>query len=141
MAEQLHLRILTPQKEVLSTDASSVVLPGTLGELGILPQHVALVTTLASGILRYTVGNEEKGVAVHYGYAQVRDDQVMVLAEMAEQVSDLDRDRVRSAEQRARESLKRLQAEQVSEEERMTKYEAKLTRALVRQSLLKDWTS
>jgi F-type H+-transporting ATPase subunit epsilon len=132
----LRLQIVTPQKEVLAEDADWVVLPGSEGELGILPNHVPLMTTLGSGILTYGQGETKSAVAVHYGYAQVRDDEVVVLAEMAETIKDIDADRAGNALQRAREELQRIMAEQVVEEQRMKKYEAKLRRALVRSQLM-----
>jgi F-type H+-transporting ATPase subunit epsilon len=136
MADQLHLQIITPQREVLSTNTPFVVLPGTLGELGVLPQHIPLVTTLGSGILRFGRDGKEVGVAVHYGYAEVRGDAVIVLAEMAELADDIDLARVKNAEQKARTQLQRLISEQQIEEYRMKKYESKLRRAMVREQLM-----
>jgi F-type H+-transporting ATPase subunit epsilon len=136
MADLLHLHIITPQREVLSADTPFVVLPGTLGELGILPQHIPLVTTLDSGILRYGRDGKEVGVAVHYGYAEVQGDRVTVLAEMAELAEDIDLARVKNAEQKARTQLKQLLTEQQLEEYRMKKYESKLKRAMIREKLV-----
>jgi F-type H+-transporting ATPase subunit epsilon len=136
MADLLHLHIITPQREVLSADTPFVVLPGTLGELGILPQHIPLVTTLDSGILRYGRDGKEVGVAVHYGYAEVQGDRVTVLAEMAELAEDIDLARVKNAEQKARTQLKKLLTEQQLEEYRMKKYESKLKRAMIREKLV-----
>jgi len=137
MADQIHLQIITPQREVLATDTAYVVLPGSLGELGILPQHIPLVTTLESGILKYGRDGKDVGVAVHYGYAEVRDNAVIVLAEMAELADDIDVARVKNAEQKARTQLHTLISEQQIEEYRMKKYESKLKRALVREQLLR----
>jgi F-type H+-transporting ATPase subunit epsilon len=135
MAEQLKLQVITPQREILSAETGWVVLPGTEGELGILPQHIGLITTLTSGILKYGAGEKTTGVAVHYGYAQVHDDHVTVLAEMAEQAEDVDLARAVNAEQKARDALSKALGQQEAEETRMRKYEGKLQRALVRQQL------
>jgi F-type H+-transporting ATPase subunit epsilon len=135
MADQLRLQIITPQKEVLNTETPWVVLPGSEGELGILPQHIGFVTTLGSGILKFGAGARTSGVAVHYGYAQVHDDQVIVLAEMAETAEDVDLARALNSEQRARTALNKALGEQVAEESRMRKYEGKLRRSMVRQQL------
>lgn len=135
MADQLKLQIITPQKEVLNTETPWVVLPGSEGELGILPQHIGFVTTLGSGILKFGIGARTSGVAVHYGYAQVHDDQVIVLAEMAETAEDVDLARALNAEQRARTLLNKALGEQAAEESRMRKYEGKLRRSMVRQQL------
>jgi len=133
MADQLHLQIITPQREVLTVDTPFVVLPGTMGELGILPDHIPLVTTLESGVLKYGRDGKEVGVAVHYGYAEVGDNKVVVLAEMAELAEDIDRARAANSEQKARTQLKQLLTEQQLEEYRMKKYESKLKRAAIRQ--------
>jgi F-type H+-transporting ATPase subunit epsilon len=135
MADQIKLQIITPHREVLSTDTPWVVLPGSEGELGILPHHIGLVTTLGSGILKFGAGEKTTAVAVHYGYAQVHEDQVTVLAEMAETASDVDLARATNAEQKARGELNRALGEQSAEETRMQKYEGKLRRSLVRQQL------
>src|SRR5262245_33301518 len=97
----LHLQIITPQKEVLSAETAFVVLPGMMGELGILPDHIPLVTTLDSGVLRYSRDGREVAVAIHYGYAEVESNKVTVLAEMAELADDIDRARAANAEQKA----------------------------------------
>ncbi|MBI4081845.1 MAG: F0F1 ATP synthase subunit epsilon [Candidatus Lambdaproteobacteria bacterium] len=135
MAEQLRLRVVTPRREMLSTTTAWVTLPGTMGELGILPQHVPLVTALDTGILAYEHEGGSERMAVHYGYAHVSGDTVTVLAEMAERAGEIDVFRARDAERRAREEISRMIAKQTEEEQRIRKYEAKLRRAMLRQSL------
>ena len=135
MADLLTLEILTPQKRVLTAETPFVTVPGTMGELGILPEHIPLVTTVESGILSYEEDGQRKRAAVHYGYAQVEGDKVTVLSKMVEQDGEIDTERARDAEKRAREKLAELIAAQNEEMHNMNKYEAKLRRALVRQSL------
>ena len=137
MAEQLRLEleIVTPEQMVLQTGADWVTVPGSEGELGILPQHVPLMTSLDSGILHYSADGTVKRVAVHYGYAQVQGSTVTVLAQMAEESNGIDLGRAKDAERKARERLAELTAAQNGEEDRRAKYEAKLKRALVRQIL------
>jgi F-type H+-transporting ATPase subunit epsilon len=135
MAEQLHLRVVTPRREVLSTTTAWVTLPGTLGELGILPQHIPVVTALDTGILAYQHEGGSERMLVHYGYAQVSGDTVTVLAEMAERAGEIDVFRARDAERRARDEISRMIAKQTEEEQRLRKYEAKLRRAMLRQSV------
>ena len=135
MAEQLQLEIVTPEQMVLETVADWVTVPGSEGELGILPEHVPLVTALESGVLQFAADGQVKRIAVHYGYAQVQGTTVTVLAQMAEQANGIDLSRAKDAERRAREKLAELTSAQNDEEVRMQQYEAKLKRALVRQSL------
>ena len=135
MAEQLQLEIVTPSQMVLETSAEWVTVPGSEGELGILPEHVPLVTSLDSGILQFSSDGAVKRVAVHYGYAQVEGTTVTVLAQMAEDAEAIDLGRAQQAERRAREKLAEISSAQNEEENRMEKFEAKLKRAIVRQSL------
>lgn len=135
MAEKLHLEIITPIKTVLEADADWVTVPGSEGELGVLPEHVPVVSTLDSGILQFQGDGALGRVAVHYGYVQVQGSHVTVLSEMAERAQDIDMARARDAEQRARQALQELIGKQNEEEHRIAKYEAKLKRAIVRQSL------
>ena len=135
MAEQLQLEIVTPGQMVLETGADWVTVPGSEGELGILPEHVPLVTALESGVLQLAADGQVMRIAVHYGYAQVQGTTVTVLAQMAEQANGIDLGRAKDAERRAREKLAELDGARQEEEDRVQKYEAKLKRALVRQSL------
>lgn len=135
MADLLTLEIITPLKRVLTAETPFVTVPGTMGELGILPEHIPLVTTVESGVLSYEEDGQRKRAAVHYGYAQVEGNKVTVLSKMVEQDGEIDTERARDAEKRAREKLSELVAGQNDEMQDMTKYEAKLQRALVRQSL------
>jgi len=134
MADQLRLELVTPQRRLMEVDTPWVTVPGADGELGILPDHVPLLTTINSGILRWHEGGEEKRAAVHYGYAQVSANRVTVLVEMAERRGDLDLARAKAAEERARKELREMLDEN-AEESRIKKYEAKLSRAFVRQNL------
>ena len=135
MAEQLQLEIVTPGQMVLETSAEWVTIPGSEGELGILLEHVPLVTSLDSGILQFSSDGTVQRVAVHYGYAQVQGTTVTVLAQMAEDAEVIDLTRAREAERQAREKLAELTSTPHEDETRMEKYESKLKRALVRQSL------
>jgi len=135
MADQLHLEIITPERVVLETDVDWVTVPGIQGELGVLTEHVPLVTSMNSGVLEYSAAGKVASVAVHYGYAQVQGDTVTVLSEMAEPSDKIDSARAKDAESRARQTLDELLAKQADEEGRMAKYEAKLQRALTRQQV------
>lgn len=131
----LKLEIAIPQRKILEEESvDSVTLPGSEGELGILPEHVPLITTLDTGILSYQTGNRRQALAIHWGYAQVEGNRVTVLAELAEKADEIDAGRAQIAEQKAREVLKGHFGEDEVEIQRMLKYESKLKRALVRQS-------
>lgn len=134
MAEnKLKLEVLTPQRKILTTETGWVTIPGEQGELGILPEHLPVLTSLDTGILIYEHDGRPRRMAVHYGYASVQGDTVTVLSEMVEKAEEIDLERARRAEQRAREELRRLIEQQHAEEYRMRKYEAKLRRSMMRQ--------
>jgi F-type H+-transporting ATPase subunit epsilon len=109
----LRLEIVTPEALTYSDDVESVVIPGAEGELGILPQHVGLMTQLLPGELRITKNGEETRLAVGEGFVEVTGEKVSVLTDMA--VPELDID-----ESAAEEAIKRAEAalndEQIDEE-------------------------
>ena len=132
----LSLEIVTPQRKVLEAQTEWVTLPGSEGEMGILPEHIPLVTTLETGIVTYAGEQGNQSLAVHWGYAQVEKNRVTVLAELAESAEDIDVERARDAETRAKEELSQINLsadDWESEKRRLNKYEFKLKRSLVRQ--------
>lgn len=134
----LQLEIVTPQKKILETEADSVTLPGSEGEMTILPEHISLLTTLDTGILMYDQGKLKDALAVHWGYAQVEGKRVSILAELAESANEIDLERARNAETRARDILSQINMsaeDWESEKRRLDKYEFKLKRALIRQQV------
>ena len=128
MAEKLKLEMVTPYKRVLSEDIDELAAPGTLGELGILPGHTPLLTTLKVGELTYKKDGETFHVAVNWGYVEVEEDTVTVLVETAELADQIDLERAKAAFDRAGEALKTLS----SEEKEFKVMEAALERAVIR---------
>jgi ATP synthase F1 subcomplex epsilon subunit len=103
MSEQLNLEVVTPNRTVLVEDVESVTLPGIEGELGILPEHIPLLTTLDTGIMSYkSSSGKTQAIAVHWGYAQVEGNSVRVLAELAETADEIDIERAKDAEKKQR---------------------------------------
>jgi F-type H+-transporting ATPase subunit epsilon len=124
----LHLQIVTPQKRAFEGDVDEVIVPGSEGELGILPHHAPLVSLLGQGILRLKQGGQEQEFAIFGGFLQVRPDRVVVLAETADLGSDVDLER---AERARREAEKMLQGG-LAEEVDLARARAALQRALIR---------
>ena len=141
MADKLNLEVVTPFRTVLNEDVDSVTLPGIEGELGILPEHVPLLTTLDTGIMSYVNGSgNTQANAVHWGYAQVDGNNVRVLAELAETADEIDLPRALEAEKKASELLHSRDlstSEWEDEESRQKIYENKLQRSVVRQAVAK----
>ncbi len=97
----LKLEIVTPEAKTFSGDVSSVVLPGALGEMGVLPQHVPLMTKLAPGELRIMRDGVEERLAVGEGFAEITQDTVSVLTDMAVNESEIDESAAEDAIKRA----------------------------------------
>ena len=104
-----------------------IVAPGVEGELGILPHHTPLMTTLQPGELRVKQGGEEFSLAVTGGFLEVRPDRVTILADAAERAEEIDIARAEEAKRRAEERLGRPATEEDS-----VRAEAALRRSLVR---------
>jgi F-type H+-transporting ATPase subunit epsilon len=103
---KLRVEVVTGEREVLvEDDVDMVVAPGIEGQLGILPQHAPLVTTLAPGELRIVKGGTEEDFAVSGGFLQVGPDRVMVLADTAERSEEIDIARAEEARRRAEAEL------------------------------------
>ena len=103
----LQLEIVTPERLAYSDTVDSVVVPGSLGELGVLPHHAPLVSTLGVGELRIRKGGSEESFAIVGGFLQVRPDKVVVMAETADLASEID---VAKAEEARREAERALES-------------------------------
>ena len=86
----LLLKVLTPEGSVLEGDVFEVTLPGSEGELGVLPAHAALLTKIVPGALAYRAPDGQGTIAVGRGVAEVRDDRVIVLVERAVPAEEID---------------------------------------------------
>ena len=113
MAERLTLELATPTRMVVAETVDEVVVPGSEGYFGVLPGHAPLLATLGIGELMYRVGRDERHVAVAGGFAEVRNDKVIVLADTAELPQDIDRGRAERARDRAEQRLSGRSQEEV----------------------------
>src|SRR4051794_24917992 len=93
----LHLEIVTPERLAYEDDVDMVVVPGIEGELGILPHHAPLITTLGVGELRIKKGGAEESFAIVGGFLQVRPDKVVVMAETGDRASEIALERAQAA--------------------------------------------
>lgn len=90
MAKTFQLDIVTPEKVTFSEQVEFVALPGSEGELGVLPGHMNLVVELKAGELRITREGKVEHLAVSGGFAQITGSKVIVLAETAEMAQEID---------------------------------------------------
>jgi len=125
---EIRLDIVTPDRLVAHDAVTEVTIPGKNGYLGILPGHAPLLTELAAGELEYTSGGAKHTLVVDWGFAEVLGDRVIVLAESAERLEEIDLERAEKAKVRAEERLKRFDDPQID----MERARKALARAMVR---------
>jgi F-type H+-transporting ATPase subunit epsilon len=80
MADRLRLVVLTPERQLVDEMVLEVTAPGAYGQIGVLPNHASLVTSLEAGTLSYKTAQGEKRLTIDGGFAEVRDDVMTVLA-------------------------------------------------------------
>jgi F-type H+-transporting ATPase subunit epsilon len=113
---------------LLQAQVDELNVPGELGYLGVLPGHTAFLTTLGEGELMVRQGAEQRFFAVFWGYMEVNDDKVTILAEIAESGDKIDRSRAESARDRAEDRLRRTQESDIDFE----RARAALMRSMIR---------
>ena len=101
----LHLEIVTPERLAYSDDVDMVLVPGSEGELGILPHHTPLVSLLGYGELKIRKDGQEESFAIVGGFLQVRPDKVVVMAETASLASEIDLEKAQEARKEAERAL------------------------------------
>ena len=129
MAESISLKVVTPVRLVLEEQVDELTAPGPLGQLGILPDHAALMTTLDVGQLSYRKSGANSVITLTGGYAEVLDNVVTVLADAAEFPNEIDTARAENARARAERTL---EDRNNADEEALVAAEAALKRALLR---------
>jgi F-type H+-transporting ATPase subunit epsilon len=97
MAATIKLEIVTPEAKIFSDDVDMVTLTGSEGEMGILPQHMPLMTQLVAGEVIAQKGKETIFIAVGDGFVQVTGDRVAILTDMAIEADDIDEARAEEA--------------------------------------------
>lgn len=108
MADTLRLRVVTPERLLLDEEVDEVTAPGTVGEFGVLPNHITFLSSLQPGRLTYKRGAQVHALAVSGGFAEVVDNVMTVLADAAEFAGEIDIERARVALRAAEERLKNL---------------------------------
>jgi F-type H+-transporting ATPase subunit epsilon len=102
----IRCEIVSQDRQVFSGDADIVIVPGTQGEMGILPNHAPLLSTLKFGILRVRYQGQEQLFTVAGGVIEIQPDLITVMADAAENVQEIDINRAEAAKRRAEEILK-----------------------------------
>jgi F-type H+-transporting ATPase subunit epsilon len=85
MADRFRLRVYSPEQQLVDADVTEVTAPGAYGEIGVLPDHAALVTALEPGVLTYKEGSRVGRLEISGGFAEMRDNVMTVLASSAKE--------------------------------------------------------
>ncbi len=125
------LNLVTPEKKIANElEVEEVVVPGDRGQLTFLPGHAPLITTLQLGVVKFRPKGSQTftSAIVSWGYCEVNPTGVNVMAETAESIEEIDRERAEAALKKAQKRL----AEPNMEPNQMEKYQRKVRRALAR---------
>ncbi len=130
----LEIDIVTPTRKLVEgIKATSVKLPAFKGEIEILPGHADLLTLLSTGVIDVVTEGKERRFAASYGFAEVKADKILVLAETCEESVDIDKERAKAARQKAEKALSAVLGEGEFE-----RYQLKLQRAITRQTIARS---
>ncbi len=128
----LTVEIVTAERVVRTEQGiDALIVPGSEGQLTILPHHASLMTTLDYGELIFRRGGDESGFAISGGFMEVRKDRVTILADQAESAEEIDIARAEAARTRAEERLRRAR-EQGDRDVDIARASAALQRAIIR---------
>lgn len=123
--KKIQLRIVTPERSLVSEEVDEVVLPGVEGYLGALPGHTPLLTSLRIGEIKYRLAKEWRFLAVSWGFAEILPDRVTILADVAEKAEEIDVERAKQKAESAREKLRNPDAD-------FLQFQTSLEKAVVR---------
>ena len=101
----LRLEIVSPERRVYDDEVDMVIVPGRNGQLGILPRHTPLISSLGVGELRIKKDGTEQSLLISGGFVEVRPDKVIVMADLAEHSDEIDEAKAVEARKRAEAEL------------------------------------
>ena len=107
----IRCEIVSQDRTVFQGDVDAVILPGVAGEMGILPHHAPVLTILKYGVIKIRKDGKEDLFTVAGGMAEVQPDIVTILADVAENIEDIDITRAKAARKRAEDALANLKPE------------------------------
>lgn len=124
--KKLHLEIITPEKIIFTDEVDTVIIPTTLGDVGILPDHTPLFSKIIPGEIMVRKDNRQYFLAVTGGFLEVLENNVNVLAEYAVRAEDIEAVKVEEAKKRA----EKLMSEKITQRE-FVLAQAELQKALL----------
>jgi F-type H+-transporting ATPase subunit epsilon len=131
----MMLEIVTPERKIYGKEVNMVIAKGIEGELGILPNHIPMVTPLQIAAVKAKIdGQEDQVIAVHGGFMEIRKDKVVILAESAELPNDIDTQRASQSKDRAEARMQETKQEKVD----FGRAQRSLQRAMLRIKIKND---
>lgn len=131
---QIRCEVVTAERVVFDQDVDMVVAPGIEGQLGILPHHAPLMTSLTFGeLIIHRQGQDDEFIAIGGGFMEVQPDHVIVLADSAERAEEIDIERAETARQQAAETMAQKRQDEVD----FARAEAALRRSMLRLKVAK----
>jgi F-type H+-transporting ATPase subunit epsilon len=126
---RIRCEVITAERVVFGDDVDMVVAPGSEGQLGILPHHAPLMTSLTYGeLMLHRAGQEDEFIAIGGGFMEVGPDRVTILADSAERAEEIDEARAEEARQQAEKTM----AQKAREDVDFARAEAALRRSMIR---------
>jgi F-type H+-transporting ATPase subunit epsilon len=123
--KKIQLRIVTPERGLVSEEVDEVVLPGVEGYLGALPGHTPLLTSLKIGEIKYRSAAGWRYLSVSWGFAEILPDRVTILADVAEKAEEIDVERAKQKAEGAKARLRNPDAD-------FLQFQTSLEKAMVR---------
>jgi len=114
MADKLTFNLVSPEKELYSGEVDQVIVPGTEGEFGVLPNHAPFMSTLLPGMLVIKNGSDERRIFVQGGFADVTPAGLTVLAELAIPAEELKGELLAAQKAAANDQLQRAETPEAS---------------------------
>jgi F-type H+-transporting ATPase subunit epsilon len=133
---ELNLEIITPEKPIFKDQIEAVTIPGTLGSFQILKNHAPIISSFEIGIIKVRKSDVETYYTTSGGTVEVNKNQVLVLADSIEKITDINVDRAEQAKKRAEERLQKKHEEKIDE----ARANAALNRALNRLNAVKKYS-
>ena len=131
---QIRCEVVTAERTVFEDNVDMVVAPGIQGQLGILPHHAPLMTSLTFGeLILHREGQEDEFIAIGGGFMEVGPEHVTILADSAERAGEIDEARAQEALARAEELMAQKRREDVD----FARAEAALRRSMLRLKVVK----
>tara|TARA_B100000941_G_scaffold214995_1_gene158141 strand:+ start:858 stop:1247 length:390 start_codon:yes stop_codon:yes gene_type:complete len=116
MSEKITVEIISPEKLIIKTNSSEVIIPSYEGEMGILKDHVALITFLRPGIIKI-IDEKERKFFVEEGTVEFKDNNLLILTSTAREVLDIDKN---SLENLIVEAERKIYDKKISDKEKYT---------------------